>query len=177
MLFRSEEIDRATRRAGITDLDEVRLRLEDSQLPDEVDVLLDMERESISDLNALAQAADGLSDSDMNKLGAVVVLAKPQTATQIKNLVEYLNFFDFAPGAHTPEEYGKYMIRQSGHFDYDENLDEFYDYAKYGVERMNEENGMFTDRGYIAYNGDISMEEVMESGQTDRMGFQMGGLT
>lgn len=172
-----EEIDRAIRRADITDLDEVRLRLEDSQLPDEVDVLLDMEQESISDLNALAQAADGLSDSDMNKLGAVVVLAKPQTAAQIKNLVVNLNLFDFAPSTHTPEEYGKYMIRQSGHFEYDENLDDFYDYAKYGIERINEENGIFTDRGYIAYNGDISMEEVMESGQRNRMGFQMGGMT
>ena len=171
-----EEIDRAIQRAGITDLDEVRLRLEDSQLPDEVDVLLDMEQESLSDLSLLAQAADGLSDSDMNKLSAVVALAKPQTAAQIKNLVENLDLFDFAPGAHTSEEYGKYMIRQSGHFEYDENLDDFYDYAKYGVERMNEENGMFTDRGYIAYKGDISMEEVMGSGQTDRMGFQMGGL-
>ena len=171
-----EEIDRAIQRFGITDPNEIRLRLEDSQLPDEVDVLLDMERESLSDLNALAQAANGLSDSDINKLGAVVALAKPQTAAQIKNLVENLDLFDFAPGTHTPEEYGKYMIRQSGHFDYDENLDDFYDYGKYGVARMNEEYGMFTDRGYIAYKGDISMEEVMGSGQTDRMVFQMGGL-
>ena len=172
-----EEIDRAIQRAGITDSKEIRLRLEDSQLPDEVDVLLDMNQESLSDLNSLAQAANGLSDSDINKLGAVVALAKPQTVAQIKNLAENLDLFDFAPGAHTPEDYGKYMIRQSGHFEYDENLDDFYDYAKYGVERINEENGMFTDRGYIAYKGDISMEEVMESGQTDRMGFQMGGLT
>ena len=172
-----EEIDRAIRRAGITDLDEVRLRLEDSQFPNEVDVLLDMEWENLSDLNALAQAADGLSDSDMNKLGAVVVLAKPQTAEQIKNLIENLDLFDFAPGAHTPEEYGKYMIQQSGHFDYDENLDAFYDYGKYGMERINEENGMFTDRGYIAYKGDVGMEEAMECGQRNRMGFQMGGLT
>lgn len=172
-----DEIDRAIRRAGITGADELHLRLEGSQLPDEVDVLLDMEKESLSDLNLLAQAANGLSNDDLNKLGAVMTLAKPQTATQIKNLVENLDLFDFAPDAHTPEEYGKYMIQQSGHFDYDENLDDFYDYAKYGIERINEENGMFTDRGYIAYNGDISMEEVMEGGQTDRMGFQMGGLT
>ena len=172
-----EEIDRAIRRAGITDLDEVRLRLEDSQLPDEVDMLLDMERENLPDLNELAQAADELSHDDLNKLGAVVVLAKPQTAAQIKNLVESLDLFDFAPDAHTPEEYGKYMIQQSGHFDYDENLDDFYDYAKYGIERINEENGIFTDRGYIAYSGDISIEEVMEGGQTNRMGFQMGGLS
>ena len=57
------EIDRAIQRAGIADSNEVCLRLEDSQLPDEVDVLLDMERESLSDLNALAQAADDLSDT------------------------------------------------------------------------------------------------------------------
>ena len=172
-----EEIDRAIQRAGIAGADEIRLRLEDSQLPDEVDVLLDMEWENLSDLNALAQAADGLSDSDINKLGAVVALAKPQTVEQIKNLIDILDLFDFAPNAHTPEEYGKYMIRQSGHFEYDENLDDFYDYAKYGAERINEENGMFTDRGYIAYKGDIRMEEVMACGQTDHMDFQMGGFT
>ena len=37
-----EEIDRALQRAGITDPADIRLRLEDSQLPDEVNVLLDM---------------------------------------------------------------------------------------------------------------------------------------
>ena len=172
-----EEIDRAIQRAGIADPNEIRLRLEDSQLPDEVDVLLDMEQESLSDLNLLAQAANGLSNDDLNKLGAVVALAKSQTAAQVKNLIDNLDLFDFTPDAHTPEEYGKYMIRQSGHFEYDENLEDFYDYAKYGTERINEENGVFTDRGYIAYKGYSSMEEVMGSGQTDRMGFQMGGLT
>ena len=45
------------------------------------------------------------------------------------------------------------MIQQSGRFEYDENLDAFYDYEKYGTERMNAEDGMFTDRGYIAYKG------------------------
>ena len=169
-----EEIDRAIRRAGIDDSDEVCLRLEDSQLPDGVDVLLEMERESLSDLNTLAQAANGLPNDDLNKLGAVVTLAKPQTAAQIKNLVENLDLFDFAPGAHTPEEYGKYMIRQSGRFEYDENLDAFYDYEKYGTERMNEEDGMFTDRGYIAYKGYYSMEEVMNGSQSSRM--EMGGM-
>ena len=157
-----EELDRALLRGGITDPADVRLRLEDSQLPNKVDVLLDMERENLSDLNALAQAADSLSDSDMNKLGAVVMLAKPKSAAQIKNLAKNLDLFDFAPGAHSPAEYGKYMIQQSGHFDYDENPDAFYDYEKYGTERMNTEDGMFTDRGYIAYKGYTSMEEVME---------------
>ena len=170
-----DEIDRALLRGGITDLTDVRLRLEDSQLPNEVDVLLDMERENLSDLNALAQAADAIPSDDMKKLGAVVMLAKPQTAAQIKNLAENLDLFDFAPDAHTPEDYGKYMIRQSGHFDYDENLDAFYDYEKYGTERMNAEDGMFTDRGYIAYKGYYSMEEVMNGSQSSHM--VMGGLS
>ena len=170
-----EEIDRAIRRASITDPKEIRLRLEDSQLPNEVDVLLDMERENLSDLNALAQAADAIPSDDMKKLGAVVMLAEPKSAAQIKNLAESLDLFDFAPDAHTPEEYGKYMIQQSGHFDYDENLDAFYDYEKYGTERMNAEDGMFTDRGYIAYKGYISMEEVMNGSQSSHM--EMGGLS
>ena len=169
-----EEIDRALRRAGITYPSDVRLQLEDTQLMDEVDVLLDMERENISDLNALAQVADALSTDDLKKLGAVVTMAKPQNAEQIKNLAESLDLFDFAPGAHTPAEYGKYMIQQSGRFEYDENLDEFYDYEKYGLQRMGEEDGMFTDRGYIAYKGDISLAEIMEGSQCSHM--EMGGL-
>ena len=170
-----EEVDRALLRGGITDSANVRLRLEDSQLPNEVDVLLDMECETLSDLNELAAATDGLSNADMEKLGAVVMLAKPKSAAQIKNLAENLDLFDFAPGAHTPQEYGKYMIQQSGRFDYDENLDAFYDYEKYGTERMNEEDGMFTDRGYIAYKGYTSMEEVMNGSQSSHM--VMGGLS
>ena len=170
-----EEIDRAFQRAGITDPASVRLRLEDTQLPDEVDVLLDMEQESLADPNALAQATeDELCSDDIKKLGAVVTLAKPQNAEQIKNLVENLELFDFAPGAHSPVEYGKYMIQQSGRFDYDENLDEFYDYEKYGLQRMGEEDGMFTDRGYIAYKGYTSLAEIMDGSQSSHM--EMGGM-
>ena len=170
-----EELDRTLLRGGITDPTDARLRLEDSQLPNEVDVLLDIEYETLSDLNELAAATDGLSKADMEKLGAVVMLAEPKSAAQITNLVEHFDLFDFAPGAHSPTEYGKYMIQQSGHFDYDENLDAFYDYEKYGTERMNGEDGMFTDRGYIAYKGCYSMEEVMNGGQSNHM--VLGGLS
>ena len=137
-----EEIDRALLRGGITDPASVRLRLEDSQLSNEVDVLLDMEYETLSDLNELAEATDGLSNADMEKLGTVVMLAEPKSAAQIKNLAE--------------------------------SLDAFYDYEKYGTERMNTEDGMFTDRGYIAYEGYYSMEEVMNGSQSSRM--VMGGM-
>ena len=170
-----EEIDRALLRGGITDPSEIRLSLEDSWLPHEVLDLLDMDHVDISELNALVQALDEFSDMSIRKYAAAAVMARPHTTEQAKHLAENLDLFDFAPSASTPEEYGKYMIQKSGRFDYDENLDAFYDYEKYGTERMNEEDGMFTDRGYIAYKGYISMEEVMNGSQSNHM--VMGGLS
>ena len=170
-----EEIDRALLRGGITDPSEIRLSLEDSWLPHEVLDLLDMDHVDISELNALVQALDEFSDMSIRKYAAAAVMARPHTTEQAKHLAENLDLFDFAPSASTPEEYGKYMIQQSGRFEYDENLDAFYDYEKYGEERMKEEDGMFTDRGYIAYKGYISMEEVMNGGQSNHM--VLGGLS
>ena len=169
-----EEIDRVLQRSGIADSADARLRLEHSQLPDEVNVLLDMEHESLEDLNALAQATGTLSTDNIKKPGAAVTLAKPQNAEQAKNLVENLDLFDFAPDAHSPAEYGKYMIQQSGHYEFDENLDDFYDYEGYAQQRINDEDGMFTDRGYIAYKDHISLEEVIENYQGNSM--EIGGL-
>ena len=170
-----EEIDRALLRGGITDPSEIRLSLEDSWLPHEVLDLLDMDHVAISELNALVQALDEFSDMSIRKYAAAAVMARPHTTEQAKHLAENLDLFDFAPSASTPEEYGKYMIQQSGHFDYDENLDAFYDYEKYGTERMNAEDGMFTNRGYVAYKGYYSMEEVMNGSQSSHM--EMGGLS
>ena len=170
-----EEIDRALLRGGITDPSEIRLSLEDSWLPHEVLDLLDMDHVDISELNALVQALDEFSDMSIRKYAAAAVMARPHTTGQAKHLAENLDLFDFAPSASTPEEYGKYMIQKSGRFEYDENLDAFYDYEKYGTERMNEEDGMFTDRGYIAYKGYYSMEEVMNGSQSSHM--EMGGLS
>jgi len=170
-----EEIDRALLRGGITDPSEIRLSLEDSWLPHEVLDLLDMDRVDISELNALVQALDEFSDMSIRKYAAAAVMARPHTTEQAKHLAENLDLFDFAPSASTPEEYGKYMIQKSGRFEYDENLDAFYDYEKYGMERMNEEDGMFTDRGYIAYKGYYSMEEVMNGSQSNCM--EMGGFS
>ena len=170
-----EEIDRALLRGGITDPSEIRLSLEDSWLPHEVLDLLDMDHVDISELNALVQALDEFSDMSIRKYAAAAVMARPHTTGQAKHLAENLDLFDFAPSASTPEEYGKYMIQKSGRFEYDENLDAFYDYEKYGTERMNAEDGMFTDRGYIAYKGYYNMEEVMNGSQSSHM--EMGGLS
>ena len=85
-------------------------------------------------------------------------MAKPENASQIRRLAENMDLFEFAPGAHTPAEYGKYMIQKSGHFEYDPNLDEFYDYERYGLQHMDYQSGVFTDRGYIAYANRVDLE-------------------
>ena len=55
------------------------------------------------------------------------------------------------------------MIQQSGHYEYDENLEDFYNYSDYGVKRMLQDDGVFVDRGYVSYHGTLTLEELMRS--------------
>ena len=130
------QIERAMQRSGIADPKDMRLFIADSSFPEEVDVALDFQCDNIHELNELALAVENFSIHDRKKLGAAVSMAKPENASQIRRLAENMDLFEFAPGAHTPEEYGKYMIQKSGHFEYDPNLDEFYDYERYGLQHM-----------------------------------------
>ena len=172
-----KQLERGMLRSGIQDPEDMCFQVGNSEFPMEVDMALDFEQESIFDLNDLAWAVSMLDQDDLQKLGAVVALAEPENASQIRCLAKNLDLFEFAPGAHTPAEYGTFMIQQSGHFEYDPNLDEFYDYEKYGLQHMNQETGTFTDRGYVAYHGTISLEVLM-MGEThqEEQTFQMGGM-
>ena len=174
------QLERAMVRSGITDPADMRFRFSESMFPDEVDAALDFRYENIYELNDLALAVSKLSAEAQKKLGAVVEMAEPEYASQICRLAENLDQFEFAPGAHTPAEYGRFMIQESGHFEYDENLEGFYDYEKFGLQRMEQESGMFTDRGYVSYHGTMSLEELMmeDPAETFReeQGLQMGGM-
>ena len=174
------QLERAMARSGISDPADMRFRFSESMFPDEVDVALDFRYENIYELNDLALAVSKLSVEAQKKLGAVVEMAEPEYATQIRRLAENLDQFEFAPGAHTPAEYGRFMIQESGHFEYDENLEGFYDYEKFGLQRMEQESGMFTDRGYVSYHGTMSLEELMMEDPTESFregqGLQMGGM-
>ena len=174
------QLERAMVRSGITDPADMRFRFSESMFPDEVDAALDFRYENIYELNDLALAVSKLSVEAQKKLGAVVEMAEPEYASQICRLAENLDQFEFAPGAHTPAEYGRFMIQESGHFEYDENLEGFYDYEKFGLQRMEQESGMFTDRGYVSYNGTMSLEELMmeDPAETfqEEQGLQMGAM-
>ena len=155
------KLERTMLRAGIASCGEMQILFSGSRFPDEVDCALDFEHESLFELNHLCQACADYRDSDFEKLGAVCQLAKPACAAHIRQLAENLDQFDFAPDAHTPEELGKYMIQQSGHYEYDENLEDFYNYGDYGVKRMLQEDGVFVDRGYVSYHGTLTLDELM----------------
>ena len=170
-----QQIHRAMLRAGIDSEDNARFRFSESRLPEEVDVALDFERESIFELNRLCQVVKLMEPQELDKLGAAVRMAQPMNAYQVRQLAENLEQFDFVPKIKTPEEYGKYLIQESGHFDFDENLEEYYNYGKYGRDQMGSESGEFNDRGYIAYKGVLSLEELMME-EPSAQGFQMGGL-
>ena len=155
------KLERAMLRAGISSCGEMQMLVTDSRFPDEVDCALNFEHESLFELNRLCQICSNFKEQDFEKLGAVCQMAKPACAANIRQLAENIDQFDFAPSVHTPEELGKYMIQQSGHYEYDENLDEFYNYGDYGVQRMLQEDGVFTNHGYVAYNGTLTLDELM----------------
>ena len=155
------KLERAMLRAGVDACGEMQIILSDSRLPDEVTCALDIEQESLLELNRMCQACSDFNEQDFIKLGAVCQLAKPTCAANIRQLAENLDQFDFAPNAHDPEELGKYMIQRSGHHEYDENLESFYNYKAYGEEQLLREDGIFSDKGYVSYHGEMGLDELM----------------
>ena len=177
------QIERTLLRVGITAPHDAQAQLDSDELPEKVSKALDLDHLSGDDipaLNRICQAMQSLTEADMEKLNAVVCMAEPGDMMAVQQLAENLDQFDFIPGIHTPEEYGRHMIRESGHFEYDENLEGFYDYRRYGEQRVQEEGGQFNECGYVAYHGTMSLEELMMEDPAEQyqreQGQQMGGL-
>ena len=177
------QLQRAMARAGINSEDCAHFHIYENQLPKDAQWASVVERESIFALNRLCQAIKPMDKKELEKLQAAVTMAEPETAAELICLTENLDQFDFVPGVQTPEEYGRYMIRDSGHFEYDSNLDAFYDYEGYALQRINEEQGRFTEHGYIAYQGTLTLEELMQGDLAEQYqreqeaGMEMGGYS
>ena len=135
-----------------------------------------MENDDLLSLNRLCQAVSALGTAERRKLAAVTQFTKPCNAKQITHLAEQLNLFDYVPDISTPEEYGRYMIQKTGHYEYDDNLGDFYDFKRYGEQRIADEYGQFAANGYVSYHGFISIQEVLSGSQTERMDMTLGGM-
>ena len=156
-----QQIRRTLLRAGVRDADTAEYVIDAFFLQKEVGEILDEKQDSLTALNAMSSAIAKLDEKGQDKLEAVIVFADPKNAAQICQLAKNLDQFSFIPGVHTPEEYGKYMIQESGRFEYDDNLDGFYNYKSYGEHRIQQEDGCFSAYGYVAYRGMLSLEELM----------------
>lgn len=131
--------------------------------------------EHMDTLNNLARSYTGFDDQGRDAFHAIVKMAQPKTPEDVAVLAD--NFYEFTavPGLKTPTEYGRYMIIESGHYDLDENLEEYIDFKGYGEHRIQMENGRFTDYGYIVYRGSTpAVEELLC--QNDRQNIKMGGM-
>ena len=68
------------------------------------------------------------------------------------------------------------MIQESGHFEFDPNLEPYYDYRKYGDDHLAWREGQFNDYGYVAYCGAPAFDELLAEKEPEQ-GMEMGGIT
>lgn len=162
------QIERSILRAGFKAPVDLKLSLQGSAFPKAMTRVLDMGRESLEDLNDLCRIFQKLGSDDIKKLEAVVEHMQPESVSQLRRLIKNLEQFDFVAGVQSAEEYGQYMIQESGRFEYDENLRDYYDYARYGQECMNAEDGRFVNSGYVAYHGALTPGELMREDSAGR---------
>lgn len=153
------EIERTLKRRGIRSNSNYKIRIEDNTLCVDLGDVLN-ETGNVYALNKMCRIAE--QSGDVGKLGAVIRWLEPTSTDEIITLAKELSQFDFYPGIHTPEDYGRYFIQDSGRFEYDPELSDYYDYRRFGKERIAREHGVFNEFGYVVYNGTMSFDEIME---------------
>ncbi len=174
-----KRLERMLARAGFETAEDYTVSCEYMELPPEVNQVLDGHEDELFEINRLCQIVEPMNVPERERLAAAVLFAKPEYPSQVRRLAENLDQFDFIPNVHTPEEYGKFMIQKSGHFDFDENLIGFYDYKGYGEQRTVMDSGEFNELGYICYTGTLSLDELMmedPAEQEQAEGLTMGGM-
>ena len=169
-----KQVERALLRTGVRDMGDAVWDVESGELSEQVALAIKLESEDILSLNKLCRAIEPLDTSQREKLDAVVLMAKPGSAGEVRQLAENLDLFDFAPDVQTLEDYGRFMIQESGHFEYDENLEQFYDYHHFGEIRSREDGGEFTDLGYVSYHGTLALDELMRQDPAEEQEPEIG---
>ena len=171
-----KRMERLLERGGYPSVEDVQISVNQSELPDAINERMGPGNGLLA-LNDMCQIIERLKSFDLNCLVSAIQMACPMSASQVRHLADNLDFFEFIPNVKTPEELGRFMIQESGHFEYDPNLEGFYDYAKYGEQRALVQNGKFNELGYIVYTGTLSLDELMmEDPAEQEQGQTMGGM-
>ena len=172
-----ERLERALTRAGISQRSEINLVVMDNNLPYEVSRCLDLESELPQKLNQLAQEVGKLDKVSQAKLGAVTAWVQPAAVEEVIQLCRNLEQFDFIPHIHSAQEYGKYMVQESGDYHYDAGLEGYIDYERFGQSLLFQEIGQFVESGYVSYKGTLTLEELMTDDPAEKYGAEQGQST
>ena len=171
-----ERLERALTRAGIIQRSDINLFVMDNNLPCEVSRSLNLEDELPQKLNQLAQEVGKLDKVSQAKLGAVTAWAQPAAVEEVVQLCRNLDQFDFIPHIHSVQEYGKYMVQESGDYYYDAGLEGYIDYERLGQSLLFKEIGQFVESGYISYKGTLTLEELMMGDSVEQYRAEQGPL-
>ena len=96
-----KQLQRTLERAG-SGLEGARLEIAMDELPPQVSAVINLTRDGLEDLNGLCRTVEALDEAERTKLEAVIEMAQPEYASEIIQLAENLDQFDFIPRGNTP---------------------------------------------------------------------------
>ena len=113
------------------------------------------EYENLDELNYLASKLDEMSESEYAQFQAGMEMGDHCDSLQeIINLTENLDCYEVYPDIHDYDDLGRYYIEELDVMQVPEHLQNYIDYEAYGRDVALEENGTFTDQGYVRDMGD-----------------------
>ena len=151
----AEEMKEVFKRIGIGQKDDFGNPYEEWFITDYdcyVDGLYDKlgEYESLDELNYLASKLDEMSDSEYAQFQAGMEMGDHSGSLQeIINLTENLDCYEIYPDIEDYDDLGRYYIEELDAMQVPEHLKNYIDYEAYGRDIAINENGTFTDQGYV----------------------------
>ena len=113
------------------------------------------EYESLDELNYLASKLDEMSESEYAQFQAGMEMGDHCGSLQeIINLTENLDCYEIYPNIEDYDDLGRYYIEELDAMQVPEHLQNYIDYEAYGRDVAMDENGSFTDQGYVRDTGD-----------------------
>ena len=108
------------------------------------------EYESLDELNYLASKLDEMSESEYAQFQAGTEIGDHCGSLQeIINLTENLDCYEIYPDIEDYDDLGRYYIEELDAMQVPEHLKNYIDYEAYGRDVAMDENGSFTDQGYV----------------------------
>ena len=113
------------------------------------------EYENLDELNYLASKLDEMSESEYAQFQAGMEMGDHCGSLQeIINLTENLDCYEVYPHIADYDDLGRYYIDELEVMQIPEHLQNYIDYEAYGRDVAMDENGSFTDQGYVRDTGD-----------------------